>query len=352
MKKHRKYREKKKRQVDLALLLLTLGAVMAALLLVVVSSFSLVRYFSEKQEDPQTQGSEADTANDGAEELPSESQSMPEEPVVRPQGGGALENYRAVRLDLGALETAQQLRAAADRARQEGYTAVVIDAKAADGHLQYASAVPLAAELGLADDQKLTARQLIRILHENDLFVTVRLLAFSDNAAAAADPAMALKTTAGDSYAQDGALWLDPASKAACGYALSLLRELDHAGADEISLSSFGYPLLAAEQLAQSEAQRYTAVSEFAESACLALEEAVLSFEITPQELIAPQSGRTGIDLAQLRQSAELFVLNCVGRVLTDNLRAAAAEYPVRLCTSDALADADGFTGVAVWQTS
>ena len=56
MKKHMKYRQKKRRRVDLSLLLLTLGAAAAALFLVILSSFSLHKYFSEKAEAGQEQG--------------------------------------------------------------------------------------------------------------------------------------------------------------------------------------------------------------------------------------------------------------------------------------------------------
>ena len=77
------------------------------------------------------------------------------------------------------------------------------------------------------------------------------------------------------------------------------------------------------------------------------MREAALSFEITPQELIAPTSGRTGIDLSVLRERSTLFVLNCIGRTLTDNLRAAAADYTVRLFTESAEAVPSGFCGIA-----
>lgn len=345
MKKHMKYRQKKRRRVDLSLLLLTLGAAAAALFLVILSSFSLHKYFSEKAEAGQEQGEDSAATTPAVVTEPQTAKVQ--EPIVRPQGVGAAENYRALYFDLGKLETAQQLRALAQQARDAGYTAVLIDAKAPSGLLHYASDVPTATALGLADAEKLTARQLIRILHENNLFVTVRLCAFADNAAAAADTAMALKTVQGDTFVQDSARRLDPASEKACDYALSLMRELDENGADEISLCEFGYPLLGAEETAAGEEERFAAVASFAASAQAAVREAALSFEITPQELIAPKSARTGIDLSVLRERSTLFVLNCIGRTLTDNLRAAAADYSVRLFTESAEAVPSGFCGIA-----
>ena len=347
MKKHFKYRKQKKHTVDPSLLAMVILSVLSVALSVTLALFALRKYvISQPISALQTQ------QNDQIYTQETEQSSKVDAPqqttvILRPNGVGITENYRAKWVDLSQCQTEEQVLAAAYAAVQQGYTAVWMDAKTAAGHMQYRSEILQAQAFGLASGVVLSPAQLIQIFHQAGLFVTVRVCAFCD-AAAAQDPSMALQSVEGDVWRDESGTWCSVASLSARTYISSLVEELDLAGADEICLCHFAYPVTAAGNLSVAAESRTDTVTAWIARLQESLQGATLTLQMCPVSFVSGISQSTGIDLPALAAYAGVFVLDCTGgKMLTDNLRIATAAYRMRLLVDkEQDISQEGFLGI------
>jgi hypothetical protein len=129
-----------------------------------------------------------------------------------------------------------------DKVKRSTMNAIVLDAKDYDGWLTYPSKVPLANEAGTVKNPPIAdLSETIRLAHERDLKVIMRVSCFEDEHMAKARPKMSVQSKAGRAYPIG---WLDPANEDVQRYIISLVKESLDAGADEIELDYVRYPVL------------------------------------------------------------------------------------------------------------
>ena len=123
---------------------------------------------------------------------------------------------------------------------QQGANTVVLDMKREDGTLGYTSALPLAQELDAETDR---VSDLIRQLHQADLYVVARVSCFRDNALGGREE-YALLTNSGYCWNYDpvGLYWVNPYHQPVQEYVAGVVQELAALGFDEVLLDHCGYP--------------------------------------------------------------------------------------------------------------
>ncbi len=129
-----------------------------------------------------------------------------------------------------------------DRINSTELNAVMLDLKPEDGLVLYDSQVPFARSIGAVDpmyDLSALAMQ----LHERDIYLIGRIVAFQDPTAARRAPEMAVRSSAtGKPYSKAGQYFLDPTDVDARQYALDLAGEACGLGVDEIQFDYVRYP--------------------------------------------------------------------------------------------------------------
>lgn len=120
---------------------------------------------------------------------------------------------------------------------------VVIDIKDYSGKVLYDSAVPLVNELGVKQNQIGNVLELIKKLHDHDIYVIARQTVFQDPVLAEKKPAWALKNTSGGLWRDHkGLAWVNAAEKAVWEYNRDIAREAMNFGFDEINFDYVRFP--------------------------------------------------------------------------------------------------------------
>ena len=124
-----------------------------------------------------------------------------------------------------------------------GGNGVVFDAKDIDGRLSFRSALPLAI---WGENQPAPVigdlPDLVRRLHDRDLWVAARLALMLDGELGRHRPDLALKGPDGEPWTERGCVWLDPAAPEVRAYNLGVAVELALAGVDEVQIDYVRYP--------------------------------------------------------------------------------------------------------------
>lgn len=122
---------------------------------------------------------------------------------------------------------------------------VVIDIKNDAGHITYDSQVPLANEIG-SDRQSYIPEfsKLLQTLHDKDIYVIGRLVAFKDPFLAGSKPDYAMKRKDNGQRWKDrsGVSWVDPYHEQVRQYNLDIAREAAKLGVDEIQFDYVRFP--------------------------------------------------------------------------------------------------------------
>ncbi len=224
----------------------------------------------------------------------------------------------------GAEISAETLRSRAEEGawwEAEGYNAVILRLKEADGLLRYASE---AAGEDLIHENALSRAELETLL-AGDVYAAAKISCFRDSAAALSDMAgMGLCQTSGYIwYDNENGHWLDPGKDAAEDYLLAICEELAELGFDEIVLENVGYPTRGRlDKSAPAEANREKRVSGFLERAAeIAKERRVrLSLVLEEETLYAGGNETAGLDLRSAMEGVRRVYLQ------TADAAAAAAE--------------------------
>lgn len=238
------YRGRSKLRTALTVLIVIL---LVVLLLAVAAFFLLQKYMvytddgQARLDLPFLQG-EAVNARDPA---PAASQdivvvtaqpSATPEPTPPPSAVAAVRPVSLFRANLTQGSAVQAVSAA-------GGDAALLNMKANDGTLGYASAVPLALSSG-ASAKEAGLNEQLRAVTGSDLYTIARVSCFKDNKAPRNEPTLGVKTANNYNW-RDGedTRWLDPSLPAARQYVADLCVELADLGFDEILLDNAGWPL-------------------------------------------------------------------------------------------------------------
>lgn len=121
------------------------------------------------------------------------------------------------------------------------FDALILQLKAPDGYLRYASGVPLAASYNV--NGSLDLKAYAEKLKARGVYLVAELSCLTDSAMAVRNAPAALKNAAtGSAYTADGLAWLDPYSEVTRGYLTDLLTEIQTFGFDELLLSGLYCP--------------------------------------------------------------------------------------------------------------
>ena len=181
---------------------------------------------------------------------------------------------------------------------EEGYNAVILRLKEADGLLWYTSE---AAEEELIHENALSRAELETLLAD-DVYAAAKISCFRDTAAALADmTGMGLCQTSGYIwYDNQNRHWLDPGKEAAEEDLLTLCAELAELGFDEIVLENANYPTRGKlNKCAPVEANKDSTVERFLErvSGVLSEKGVRLSLVLEEETLLAGGSEVAGLVL-------------------------------------------------------
>ena len=123
-----------------------------------------------------------------------------------------------------------------------GVNGVVVDLKAEDGTIVYATEVARANAIG-AVSPKLDPRRVVADAEARDLYLIGRVGVFQDDFLAAAEPAIAVTTEDGGLWrSNNGYAWLDPTDPASYEYSIAIAEEACRLGFDEIQFDSVSFP--------------------------------------------------------------------------------------------------------------
>lgn len=226
------------------------------------------------------------------------SEEGPDVSLVRQEPVDPLDEIHAVELGV------DEWRSRADQGawcENEGYNAVILRLKEADGLLGFASET---AEVELVAENALTRAEL-EALTESGVYAAVKLSCFRDSAAAYADMAgRGLCQSSGYIwYDETNGHWLDPGKDAAQDYLLGLIDELAQLGFDEIVLENVGYPTAGRlSKAAPAEADHAERVTAFLRAAAEKLSEKKvrLSLALEEETLLSGGSAEAGLELADV----------------------------------------------------
>lgn len=160
----------------------------------------------------------------------------------------AEKEIKAIFLTAEQLLDENALDAALKNAASSGINTVVVDGKDSSGTVLYSSSNEVAKSSGVAAASVYDAAKISAAIKKSGLSPAVRLHAFKDAAAPAADRDMAVHYYDTDIYWLDnspelgGKMWLNPYSDKTQGYILSLIEELCSAGFETVMLDSVQFP--------------------------------------------------------------------------------------------------------------
>ncbi|MFA7245269.1 MAG: putative glycoside hydrolase [Candidatus Magasanikbacteria bacterium] len=121
--------------------------------------------------------------------------------------------------------------------------AVVIDVKDYSGKVLYDSNLELVNEFALESNRLGDVKELIKKLHEHDIYVIARQTVFQDPILAEKKTAWALKSKNGGLWRDNkGLAWVDPNNKDVWNYDLEIAKEVIAFGFDEINFDYVRFP--------------------------------------------------------------------------------------------------------------
>lgn len=114
--------------------------------------------------------------------------------------------------------------------------AIVIDIKDSYGKVAYDSQVPLAKTVGISKGKIKNLANVIKMLHDKNIYAIARIVVFQDPALAGARTDLALRDVSGSIWTdRKGVSWVDPAAREVWEYNVALAKEAATIGFDEIN---------------------------------------------------------------------------------------------------------------------
>ena len=156
---------------------------------------------------------------------------------VRATAGEGLGELKAV------LVPADQINADSINAYAESLgkgNTLLLDLKTVTGMLVWKSDTEIAKGDGTSGAVDL--KPIISSLHGKKIKVAVRLCCFVDNTLASRYDQLTLRKSTGEAFSDDNGAWLDPTNSVVRDYIISLCKELDGMGVDEVVLNGMRMP--------------------------------------------------------------------------------------------------------------
>ena len=117
----------------------------------------------------------------------------------------------------------------------------VIDVKNDYGIVSFDSKVPLASEIG-AIEKLFSIEDVVKKLHDNNIYAIARIVCFKDPILAKGKPEMAIKNLEGGLYVHNKMNWVNPYNKEAWQYNIDLAKEALAKGFDEVQFDYIRFP--------------------------------------------------------------------------------------------------------------
>ncbi|MCQ2433348.1 MAG: hypothetical protein MJ175_12155, partial [Clostridia bacterium] len=239
------------------------------------------------------------------EKVPDTDPVIPDSPIT---GVGTLKNYLGGYLALADYPTTGDLAAAAKALHNAGYTAVMVELKYDNGKLSYLSGVSEASSYGANPSVAAhSLRDIVKIFHNEGLYVTGRVCALRDDLAAKGNSSAALMNASGFRYSDGASRWLSVYSEAGQDYIISLLKEMRDAGVDEVMLRDYGLPEDAGTTAPayDKNISNYDAVTAFIKRVDSEVKGLTLNLEMNALTIAAGKDETTGIDASVLGALAD-----------------------------------------------
>lgn len=131
-----------------------------------------------------------------------------------------------------------------DLIKKTELNAIVIDIKDYTGYISFDTELPFIKNLGTEKIQIKNFNDLIDKLHQNNIYVIARISVFQDPALTLKRPDLAIKSKKTGAIWKDrnGISWLDPASPEVWNYILTIAKEVNRRGVDELNFDYIRFP--------------------------------------------------------------------------------------------------------------
>ena len=121
--------------------------------------------------------------------------------------------------------------------------ALVIDVKDYSGRIFFELSDPILKELGAEEIRVSDFKELIKELHQKNIYVIARISVFQDPYMAKRKPDLAVKNSSGGVWKdRKGISWIDPAAREYWDYIARLARETERLGFDELNFDYIRFP--------------------------------------------------------------------------------------------------------------
>lgn len=151
-------------------------------------------------------------------------------------------DIRAVRASPEDVLDTDRWESVLSLAETTGVNGLVVDLKAEDGTVTYASEVETANAIG-AVSAYLDPTQVVTAAHDRGLYLIGRIGVFQDDFLTKADPDVAVTTDDGSVWrSANGIAWLDPTDPASYEYSIAIAEEACRLGFDEILFDYVSFP--------------------------------------------------------------------------------------------------------------
>lgn len=189
------------------------------------------------------EGHEPPGAASNQAEAPAPSEASSETPSVATGPRPPADVIRAIYLTSWSAATPSRLNHAIRLIRDTELNAVVIDVKDYAGKVLFETSHPLIAHLRSVEPRLGNLMRLVDRLHENGIYVIVRIAVFQDQHLLKVRPDLAIRTADGRIWRDRMGLgWVDPASQDVWKYVVEIGREAAAAGVDELNFDYIRFP--------------------------------------------------------------------------------------------------------------
>lgn len=153
------------------------------------------------------------------------------------------EIIKAIYLTSWSAATPSRLQHAIQLIRETELNAIVIDVKDYGGKVLFETSNPLIAQLESVEPRLRDLTQLVDRLHEDGIYVIVRIAVFQDQHLLKVRPDLAIRSPSGQIWRDRMGLgWVDPASQDVWKYTVEIAREAAAAGVDELNFDYIRFP--------------------------------------------------------------------------------------------------------------
>ena len=167
------------------------------------------------------------------------------EPVQSFEISDTFLNYNGAYLDVSLIESLDDLQSFIDGIKARGINAVSIDIKKEDGSVPFHINGQTDAVAGTENYISIPAADIIKLLHDNELYISGTIACFRDNIATVPFVNYALRSSSASAARwedPEGNFWLNPYSKGAREYISGIVEDSVRLGFDEIILNWFFFP--------------------------------------------------------------------------------------------------------------